>query len=160
MATGGPTPLRPKAQAGPSATTPLWCEICHVGGNHNTYNCHLLPQFNQTPQQLFCNFCILVGHEERDCRRYQLLMDESPTYRMQAEVRSQDSALTIAQGGLQGRGRGWGGMGSGRGREQRIYYNCGGPRDYTWDCTNPTRISCTYCEQFDHELIDCPTLIA
>ena len=24
---------------------------------------------------------------------------------------------------------------------------------------NPTKISCLYCEQFDHEMVDCPTLI-
>ena len=47
-----------------------------------------------------------------------------------------------------------------RGHGQLICYNCGGPGHYTWDCTNPTRISCLYCEQFNHEMIDCPTLIA
>ena len=31
---------------------------------------------------------------------------------------------------------------------------------YARDCTNPTRISCLYYPQFDHEMVDCPTLIA
>ena len=66
----GPTPLQLEAQAGPSTTTPLWCTICHVGGKHNTDNCHLLPKFNQTPQQLFCTFCRSVGHEEIDYYSY------------------------------------------------------------------------------------------
>lgn len=66
----------------------------------------------------------------------------------------------IVRGGFQGRSQGRGGMGLGRGRGQLIYYNYGGPGHYAWDCTNPTRISCTYCKQFDHELIDFPTLIA
>jgi len=88
-----------------------------------------------------------------------MLMDHAPTCRMQTEVRGQDPAMAMMRGGFLGRGRGWGRMGLGRGRGQLIYYNCGGPGHYTWDCTNPTRISCPYCEKFDHELLDCPKLI-
>ena len=51
-------------------------------------------------------------------------------------------------------------MGPRWGRGQLIYYNCGGPGHYARDYTNLTRISCPYCEQFDHEMVDCPTLIA
>jgi len=51
-------------------------------------------------------------------------------------------------------------MGPRRGCGQLICYNCGGPRHYVRDCTNPTRISCSYCAQFDLEVVDCPTLIA
>jgi len=51
-------------------------------------------------------------------------------------------------------------MGPGRGHRQLIYYNCGGPGHYACDCTNPTRISCPYCEQFDHEMVDFLTLIS
>lgn len=51
-------------------------------------------------------------------------------------------------------------MGLGRGHGQLICYNCGGPGHYTFDCTNPTRTSYSYCAQFDHEVVDCPTLIA
>ena len=50
-------------------------------------------------------------------------------------------------------------MRPGRGRRQLICYNCRGPRHYGCDCTNPTRISCLYCEKFDHEMVDCSTLI-
>jgi len=50
-------------------------------------------------------------------------------------------------------------MGLGRGCRQLICYNCRGPRHYSRDCTNLTRISCIYCAHFDHETIDCPTLI-
>lgn len=51
-------------------------------------------------------------------------------------------------------------MGLGRGRGQLICYNCGGPGHYAQDFINPTRISCPYCEQFDHKLLDCPMLLA
>ena len=50
-------------------------------------------------------------------------------------------------------------MGPRRGRGQLICYNYGGPGYYARDCTNPTRISCWYCTQFDHEVEDCPSLI-
>ena len=29
-----------------------------------------------------------------------------------------------------------------------------------WNCTNPTRACCPYYYQFDHEVVDFPTLIA
>ena len=51
-------------------------------------------------------------------------------------------------------------MGLGRCRGQLICYNYGGPGHYARDCTNPTRVSCPYFDQFDHELLDCPMLIA
>jgi len=51
-------------------------------------------------------------------------------------------------------------MGQGRGHRQLIYYNYRGPRHYDHDCTNPTRESCFYCTQFDHETKDYPTLLA
>ena len=46
-----------------------------------------------------------------------------------------------------------------RGRRQLICYNCGGLGHYVRDCSNPTIISCPYCEKFDHEMVDCPMLI-
>ena len=51
-------------------------------------------------------------------------------------------------------------MGPGRGRRQLICYNYEGPGHYTRDCTNLMRIYCSYYAQFDHEMIDCPMLIA
>ena len=42
LAGGRPTPLRPEAQAGPSAAPTLWCTICQIGGKHATDNYHLL----------------------------------------------------------------------------------------------------------------------
>lgn len=97
MEGGGPMPLRPKAQTGPSAGPTLWCTICKVIGNHATDNCHLLQKFIQTPQQLFCNFYRLVGHDERNCRSYELMMDRTPTYRVQEETRPLDQSAGMVQ---------------------------------------------------------------
>jgi len=41
-----------------------------------------------------------------------------------------------------------------------ICYNCGGLGNYARDCTNPTHPSCLYSTLFDHEMDNCPTLIA
>lgn len=51
-------------------------------------------------------------------------------------------------------------MGPKKGRGQLICYNWRGPGHYARDCTNLTRMCCLYCYQFDHEAVNCPTLIA
>lgn len=79
---------------------------------------------------------------------------------MQVEGWGQNPSATFAHSGFQGRGRGWGGMRPGRGQGQLICYNCRGPGHYARDFTNPTWISCPYCEKFDHDLLDCPMLLA
>ncbi len=75
-------PLRPEAQSGLKATPALWCMIFHIGGKHAIDKCHLLQKYTQTSQQLFCNFYRSVGHDERRCRSYELMMDQTPTYRV------------------------------------------------------------------------------
>ena len=72
-------PLRLEAQVGPSVGPALWCAICQVAGKHTTNNFHLQKKFVQTPQ-LFCNFCRSIGHDERNYRSYELMMDRTPTY--------------------------------------------------------------------------------
>jgi len=79
---GGPTSLRLEAQVGPSTMPALWCTICQIRGKHATNNYHLLQKYMQNSQQLFCNFCRLVEHDECTCRSYELTMDRTPTYRV------------------------------------------------------------------------------
>lgn len=86
----GPIPLRPKAQAGPNTVTTLWCTIYQIGGKHNTDSCHLLQKYTQMSQQLFCNFCRLVGHDECTCKSYELMMDQTSTYRVKTKTRAPD----------------------------------------------------------------------
>lgn len=114
---GGPMSLRPEAQAGPSAPAALWCAICQVGSKHAIENYHLLQKYTQTLEQLYCKFCRSMGHDEWTCRSYEVMMDRTPSYRMQTEMQGLDPAVAIAWGGFQGRGRGRGGMGLERGRE-------------------------------------------
>jgi len=82
--------LRLEVQAGPSALPALWCMICQIGGKNATDNCHLLQKYMLNLQQLFCNFGRLVGHDECSCRSYELMMDRTPTYRVQAETQPLD----------------------------------------------------------------------
>ncbi len=140
-------------------TTALWCVIFQIGGKHATDNCHLLQKYTQTSQQLFYNFYRLVGHDVRTCRSYELMMDQNPTYRVQAKTRALDPNAGMVHVGLQRRGQGRGGMGLGRGRRQLICYNCRGPGHYARDCMNLRRTSCLYWNQFYHEEEEFPTLI-
>ena len=86
MVGGGPMPLRPKAQEGLSTMPTLWCVICQIRGKHGTNNCHLLQKYTQSSQHLFCNFYRSVGHDERTCRSFELMMDQTPTYKVHTET--------------------------------------------------------------------------
>jgi len=153
-------PLRPEAQTGTSMVPSLWCMICQIVGNHATNNCHLLQDYTQTSQQLFYNFYKSVGHDERTCRSYELMMDQTPTYIVQAKTKALDQNIGMACIAFQGHGRGQGGLVPRRGCRLLICYNCGGPGHYSCYCTNPTRESCLYCTQFDHDTEEFPTLIS
>lgn len=59
-------------------------------------NCHLLQKYTQTPEQLFCNFYKSVGHDEYTCRNYELMMGQTPTYRMQIKMRALDPDARMA----------------------------------------------------------------
>jgi len=102
LAGGCPMPLRPKEQAGPSEAPALRCAIYQIGWKHKTDNSHLLQKYTQTPQQLFCNFCRSVGHDEHTCRSYELNMDWTPAYRIQTEMRTLDLDAGMAHAGFRG----------------------------------------------------------
>lgn len=160
LAGGGLMPLSLEVKAGPSVAPSLWCAIFQITGKHAMDNCHLLQKYTQNLQQLFCNFCRLVGNDERTCRSNELMMDRTPTYRVQAETWPLYQNAGMARIGFQRREWGRGGRGPGRGRRQLICYNCGGLGNYARDCMNPTQLSCLYCTLFDHETEDFLMLIA
>jgi hypothetical protein len=72
-----------------------------------------------------------VGHNEKDCRDYDLMHERSrDTYRIQGEIHQEGNVAQFnslgrgnfnPRGGFRGRGQG-GAMGRGRG--QIIFYNC------------------------------------
>lgn len=75
MASGALDPL--------NAGSYLWCEICKVGGQHRSEDCYLLQKYVHTTRNLYCKFCKSVGHDENNCRSYELPMEHSAdTYRM------------------------------------------------------------------------------
>lgn len=98
---GGLIPLKPKNTIRSSTGIVPWCTICQIIGKHSTDNYHLLHNFVQSPQQMFCNFYKFVAHDEQNCRSYELMMDKTLTYRVQAETRpQQDRGTIVARGGF------------------------------------------------------------
>ena len=89
-------PLRPEAQVGPSVRPALWCAICQVERKHAMDNFHFLQKFVKKPQQLFCKFCRSVGHDDRKCRSYELMIDRTPTYSVHAETWPPDQRERMA----------------------------------------------------------------
>lgn len=104
VAGGGLIHMRLEVEAGPSTGPALWCAIRQVVGKYVTSNFHLLQKFVQTPQQLFHNFCKLVGHEESNFYSYELMMERTPVYRIQTETRPPYQGATRMRRGYQGRG--------------------------------------------------------
>jgi hypothetical protein len=65
MATGAPNPLLGGVG---------YCEICKTWGHHLT-TFPLLKKYQSTPRNLFCNFCKSIGHDEKDCRAFDLMRE-------------------------------------------------------------------------------------
>ena len=66
--------LKLVSSVGPSVGPHVWCSICEVVGQNSTDYCHLLQTFVRSPKELFCNFCNLVGHDEKHCKSYDVMM--------------------------------------------------------------------------------------
>jgi hypothetical protein len=72
--------LRPLKQV----TLP-WCEVCR--NRHRPGECYYMQKYVQTPTNMYCMFCKSIGHDDRDCRAYDLKHERSrDIYKIQGEV--------------------------------------------------------------------------
>jgi hypothetical protein len=115
---------------------------------------------------MYCMYCKSVGHDDRDCRAYDLTHESSrDIYKIQGEVQQEGNTMQYnsprrgnfnPRGGFKGRGR-EGGMG--QGRCQIICYNYAQPVHLARDCQHPCT-TCSYCNSFEHVIEYCPALLA
>jgi hypothetical protein len=68
-----------------------WCEVCR--NRHRPGEFYYMKKYVQTPTNLYCTFYKYVGHDEKDCRAYDLLHERSrDTYRIQGEMQQEGNA--------------------------------------------------------------------
>ena len=98
IASGAPNPLNARSR--------LWCEICKNRGEDRAKYCYLLHKYIQNPRNLYCKFFKLVGHDENNCRAYELIIEHNTdAYKMKDEEHGQEgNGQRGGQGGYQGRG--------------------------------------------------------
>jgi hypothetical protein len=141
-----------------------WCEVCR--NRHHTGECYYMKTYIQTPTNLYCTFCKLVGHEDKDFMSYDLMHERSrDVYTIQGEVQQEGNTTQYnspgrgnfnPHGGFRG-GGGGGGMGQGQG--QIICYNHTQLGHLTRDYQNPCT-TCSYYNSFEHVIEECPALVA
>jgi hypothetical protein len=74
LASGSPSPLK--------KDTITWCKVCRM--RHHPGEFFYMKNYFQTPTNIYCTFYKSVGHDEKDCRAYDLLHEISKdTYRIQ-----------------------------------------------------------------------------
>ena len=64
MNTGVPNPFNPNV---------LYCEICRTTGQHRPEDLYLLQRYVQVPKNPYFKFCKSVGHNEEECRSFDLM---------------------------------------------------------------------------------------
>jgi hypothetical protein len=97
-----------------------WCEVCR--NKCRLGECYYMQKYVQTPINLYFTFCKFVGHDDMDCRAYDLMHERlRDIYKIQGEVQQEGKTTQYnsprrgnfnPRGGFRGRGRG-GGMGRG-----------------------------------------------
>jgi hypothetical protein len=69
-----------------------WCEVCRNQHCHGEF--YYMKKYVQTPTNLYYTFCKSVGHDEKDCRAYDLLHERSrDTDRIQGEVQQEGNTM-------------------------------------------------------------------
>ena len=78
---GAPKPLNTQGMA--------WSRISQNRG-HKSEECMYLQNVISAPASMYCKFCRSVGHDEKDCKAYQLLQEKMmDTYLMKNEEQMQ-----------------------------------------------------------------------
>ena len=99
---GAPNPFNPSV---------LYCEICRTTGQHQPEDCYLLQRYVQVPKNPYCKFCKSVGHNEDECRSFDLMRERTyNAYRVQNDGQGNDGygyyGSTSGRGAFGGRGCG------------------------------------------------------
>ena len=69
----------------------LYCELCRTVGQHRPKDCYLLQRYGQVIKNSYCKFCKSVGHNEDECRSYDLMRGRIyNAYQVQNEGQSND----------------------------------------------------------------------
>jgi hypothetical protein len=88
MAIGIPNPFR---------TGGLWCDICKKQGN-DPYNFPMMQKYQTVPKISYCNFCKLVGHDDKNCRIMDLMRETtSDAYRVKEKMMTGKAAPQFSQ---------------------------------------------------------------
>ena len=66
--TGAPNPFNPNV---------LYCEICRTTSQHRPEDCYLLQRYVQVPKNPYCKFGKSVGHNEEECRSFDLMRERT-----------------------------------------------------------------------------------
>jgi hypothetical protein len=89
---GAPIPLK-------QVTLP-WCEVCR--NRHRRGECYYMQKYVHTPTNLYFMFCKFVGHDDRDCRAYDIMHERSrDIYKIESKVQQEGN---ITQYNSLGRG--------------------------------------------------------
>jgi hypothetical protein len=83
LASGALSPLK-------QVTLP-WCEVCK---NRHRPSEYYMQKYVQTHTNLYFKFCKSMGHDDRDCRAYDLMHERSrDIYKIQGEVQQEGSTM-------------------------------------------------------------------
>jgi hypothetical protein len=124
-----------------------------------------MQKYVQTPTNLYCTFCKSVGHDDRDCRAYDLMHERSrDIYKIQGEVQQEGTLRSII---LQEEETSTLMVDSEEEEEEEVWVEDEDrsfvitvqPGHLARDCQNPCT-TCSYCNSFEHVIEDCPVLLA
>lgn len=82
----------------------LWCDDCRVAGQHDTNHCPQIGAYVPELKQQWCELFLSVGHDEKKCRTYDLMMDHGNLYRVKSDPTSPRISAHFGRSPARGRG--------------------------------------------------------